>query len=209
MLKKTKNKTLLSIILLIVALLNIAHLRLNHAWAEEQEVHYWGLIVQGYASTEYVYEGDSQYMYHLMSKHYMFDEICYLAYNTNLTGVTNETTKENADWAITEWLNQTSGPNDIVFIFLQPMELVTGMVMITILLSLRPRQSLMMMVTKAMKRVKARLDSMLPETMIPTIGSVLMKCFFFPRKTLGLLLSRRIILMMSLQSPLVVSIVAS
>ncbi|MCK4669360.1 hypothetical protein KAT21_04505 [Candidatus Bathyarchaeota archaeon] len=117
MLKKTKNKTLLSIILLIVALLNIGNLRLNHAWAEEQEVHYWGLIVQGYASTEYVFEGDSQYMYHLMSKHYMFDGICYLAYNTNLTGVTNETTKENADWAITEWLNQTSGPNDIVFIF--------------------------------------------------------------------------------------------
>jgi hypothetical protein len=47
MLKKTKNKTLLSIIILIAALFNINNLRLNHAWAEKKKIHYWGLIVQG------------------------------------------------------------------------------------------------------------------------------------------------------------------
>jgi len=36
---------------------------------------------------------------------------------STLPGVTNETTKENINWGITEWLQQKSGPNDVVFIF--------------------------------------------------------------------------------------------
>jgi len=35
----------------------------------------------------------------------------------DMLGVTNETTKENVIWAITEWLQQRSGPNDIVFVY--------------------------------------------------------------------------------------------
>jgi len=52
-----------------------------------------------------------------MSKHYKFDAICYLAIDTSLPGVTNETTKENVRWAITEWLRNKSGTDDVIFIF--------------------------------------------------------------------------------------------
>jgi hypothetical protein len=82
-------------------------------------VHYLGLIVAGGLGScgDLVYEGDSQYMYHLMSKHYKFDEICYLANSTGLLGVTNQTSKEIVTWAITEWLQTRSTENDIIFIF--------------------------------------------------------------------------------------------
>lgn len=116
-----KNKILLT--LLLLSALTTGNLSIRKVWAEPNEAHYWGLIVQAWTScseSDFAFEGDAQYMYHLMSDHYMFDEICYLADNpgySTLPGVTNETTKENINWAITEWLQQKSGPNDIVFIF--------------------------------------------------------------------------------------------
>lgn len=112
-----KNRLLILIILFLFAFFYKGNLSLNRVWAIEDPVHYWGLIVQGYSLIDIVYEGDSQYMYHLMSKHYKFDAICYLAIDTSLPGVTNETTKENVRWAITEWLRNKSGTDDVIFIF--------------------------------------------------------------------------------------------
>jgi len=102
--------------------LSTGNLSITKVRAEPNEIHYWGLIIQAWTHpADHAFEGDAQYMYHLMSDHYGFDGICYLATNpyTNITlpGVTNETTKENINWAITEWLPQNSGPNDVVFIF--------------------------------------------------------------------------------------------
>lgn len=114
-----KNRVLL--VLLLLAALSAGNLSVRKVRAEVDEIHYWGLIVQGWIGpSDWAFEGDAQYMYHLMSDHYVFDEICYLAWNPygdTLPGVTNETTKENINWAITEWLQQKSGPNDVVFIF--------------------------------------------------------------------------------------------
>jgi hypothetical protein len=86
--------------------------------ATESSTRYWGLIVQGaFDPCELVYLGDAQYMYHIMSEHYVFDGICYLSINTSLPGATNKTNKENLDWSIRQWLGTNSGPNDVIFIF--------------------------------------------------------------------------------------------
>jgi len=114
----TKSGTIILVVLLSSTLFLAWNLKTRQVSATEEETHCWGLIVQGYGGpTDYVFEGDSQYMYHFMSKHYMFDEICYLAIDTTLPGVTNKTSRENVSWAITEWLHQRSDANDMIFIF--------------------------------------------------------------------------------------------
>ena len=114
--KMMKSKALIATLLLTAALLSVGSPNIYRAYAVEPIVRHWGLIVQGYMSSDFIFEGDSQYMYHLMTEHFNFEDVCYLSVNTDLPGVTNETTKANVKWAITQWL-QRSGPNDVILIF--------------------------------------------------------------------------------------------
>ncbi len=76
---------------------------------------YWALIVAG--STDEHFSATAQYMYHVLSQHYIFDGIYYLDTRTNLPGVNANATKGNVRGAITDWLRTHSTVNDIVFIF--------------------------------------------------------------------------------------------
>jgi len=82
-------------------------------------VEYWALIVCGeYEPTWQWFAADSAFMYHTLRYHFSFNGIYYLHPDPSIAPEANGTaTKENMRWAITNWLNQSSDSNDIVFIY--------------------------------------------------------------------------------------------
>jgi hypothetical protein len=85
--------------------------------SDPQEI--WALIVGG--SMGMSFSNNAQYMYHVLnhSDHYNLgeDHIYYLDVDTSLPGVDALSNETNVRSAITNWLNNTSSVNDIIFIY--------------------------------------------------------------------------------------------
>lgn len=75
----------------------------------------WVLIICGSAGGSFT--GDAQYMYHVVHDHYAFAGINYLDVDINHLGVNGLATLQNVRDAITVWLHNNAGPNDIVLIY--------------------------------------------------------------------------------------------
>jgi hypothetical protein len=92
---------------------------INPVIADPDTVEFWALIVCGeYASVEQSFAADAAFMYHVLSTNYTFNGIYYLHANPTIDpNATDTATKENMRWAITNWLDQSSDSNDIIFIF--------------------------------------------------------------------------------------------
>jgi len=112
-----KKRVIAYVLMISLSILSIGKIGIKGVKAEEAQ--YWGLIVQGWEchGNDFEFEGDSQYMYHLMNEHFDFDGIHYLSINNTLPGVTNETTEQNLNWSITEWLGSVSDSNDVIVIW--------------------------------------------------------------------------------------------
>jgi len=106
------KKSVLVFLLLSTALSGLA---IVSPVSADDSVKSWALIVDG----DYLFAGDSAYMYHALHDHYDFAGICYLSdwpYGT-IPGVNGSATKENMRWAIRTWLYNKSDSNDIIFVF--------------------------------------------------------------------------------------------
>ena len=76
---------------------------------------YWALLVCG---SEDSFQANADYMYHVIRYHYAFDGIYYLHINASVLGVNATATKQNVSEAITNWLANKSGPDDVIFIYM-------------------------------------------------------------------------------------------
>lgn len=90
---------------------------------QAQEVDYWAVIL---CATK-IYggtlggPGDAAYAYHVLSTHYVFNDIYYLHYDTTIPEVDAYANSTNFRWAITDWLANKADSNpdsdDIMFIY--------------------------------------------------------------------------------------------
>jgi hypothetical protein len=78
---------------------------------------FWALVVSCARPGEMSLHATGAYMYHVLSEHYDFDGLYYLHSDPSFPGVNDTATLENTKSAITEWLYNVSGPNDVVFIY--------------------------------------------------------------------------------------------
>lgn len=76
----------------------------------------WALIICG-SEEPGSFPEDAGYMYHVLNDHYDFDGIYYLHVYTDRPGVDALSTKANVRSAITNWLDDHSSENDIIFIY--------------------------------------------------------------------------------------------
>jgi hypothetical protein len=82
-------------------------------------VRYWALIICGEFMQDPAWSPfplDTAYMYHVLSEHYVFDDIYYLHVNTSVHGVNALATKANVSLAINTTLASWSDENDVIFI---------------------------------------------------------------------------------------------
>ena len=80
---------------------------------------FWALLVTaGRNQVDNAMFAGGDYMYHVINEHYDFDGIYYLNnYEGTIPGVNATATLNNTRSAITDWLYNTSGPKDIIFIY--------------------------------------------------------------------------------------------
>lgn len=79
---------------------------------------FWALLVMSSQSTgETSLYATIDYMHHVISEHYDFDGIYYLHQDNSIPGVNATATLNNTRWAITNWLKNSSGPDDVIFIY--------------------------------------------------------------------------------------------
>ncbi|RLE41381.1 hypothetical protein DRJ16_06410, partial [Candidatus Woesearchaeota archaeon] len=81
--------------------------------AQDNTIRYWALIINGDSS----FIADTDYMYHTLTHHYVFDGVYYLSPSFPHPGVNARATKANVRSAITDWLTDHSDSNDIVLIY--------------------------------------------------------------------------------------------
>lgn len=75
---------------------------------------YWAVIVCG--SSEF--QPDPERLYSVLMESYNFDGILYLSVNTSNPNINLETTHANLQYALKDWLNQSTA-DDLIFIFIE------------------------------------------------------------------------------------------
>lgn len=107
-----KKSALVYCLIIFISILSIGKIGIKGVKAEN--VDYYGFILMGNMQSDYVFQADSQYVYHLMNEHYNFEKIYFLSMNTSQPGVTNATNFQNLNWSITD-LRTKSGSNDVIW----------------------------------------------------------------------------------------------
>lgn len=113
---KMKKASLVSITLIALATMTVLPL-VSFTQAVEGDL--WAVIICGDSPTPPTFSWDTNYMYHVLSEHYAFndDSIYYLHPDISTPGVDNLTGHENVNWAIDTWLSSRSDSDDLIFIF--------------------------------------------------------------------------------------------
>lgn len=106
-----KVKSLLLSLLLLCALISIIAPYAEASGSQEL----WALIICG--SEGGSFSNNTQYMYHVLNDTYDFNGIYYLDVYTERPGVDASSTRANVRSAITDWLNDHSDENAIIFIY--------------------------------------------------------------------------------------------
>ena len=113
-----RTKTFVSTLLLAIAILSLLPtLGTVTVQSTPNSQKFWALLVSCARPGETSLHATGAYMYHVLSEHYDFDGIYYLHSDPSFPGVNDTATLENTKSAITGWLYNVSGPNDVVFIF--------------------------------------------------------------------------------------------
>ncbi|UCH32376.1 MAG: hypothetical protein JSV05_03080 [Candidatus Bathyarchaeota archaeon] len=115
-----QNKRLISALLLGILMTSLLPLLGTFTvQATASSTKFWALLVTaGKNQFDNVIYAGGDYMYHVINEHYDFDGIYYLNnYNGTIPGVNATATLDNTRSAITDWLYNTSGPNDVIFMY--------------------------------------------------------------------------------------------
>lgn len=75
---------------------------------------YWAVIVCG----SNTFQPDPERLYNVLMESYNFDGILYLSVNTSNPNINLETTHTNLQYALKDWLNQSTA-DDLIFIFIE------------------------------------------------------------------------------------------